>query len=79
MREYYVNYRSITKAQSAQRLLQQRGISAELLRTPKALQENGCGYTLRMTEKAYARARPLLQGHGKIYLYQSGGWEEAAP
>ena len=79
MREYYVNYRSLTKAQSAQHFLKQRGIPAELLRTPKALQENGCGYTLRMTEKAFQRARPLPPGHGRIYLYESGGWEEAAP
>ena len=79
MREYYVNYRSITKAQSARKALQNRGVTAELLRTPKALQENGCGYTLRLTEKAFQKAWPLPEGHGRIYLYQNHSFEEAAP
>ena len=77
MREYYVNYRSITKAQAAARLLQKRGVSAELLRTPKALQEKGCGYSLRMSEKAFLKAQPLPEGHGRVYLYENRVWEEA--
>ncbi len=79
MQEYYVNYYSLTKAQSAKLTLQKRGVDAALLRTPKALQENGCGYTLKMSEQAFRKARPLPKGHGRVYLRTTQGFEESAP
>lgn len=79
MRECYINYRSITKAQRALRELTRRGVHAELVRTPKVLQENGCGYSLRLPERELARARPLPEGHGRVYVMHSGVWEEQAP
>lgn len=74
--EYYVNYKSVTKAQRAQRELEKRGVQAALVRTPKALQEGGCGYSLRIGQRDFARVRPLPAGHGRVYLQSPAGWEE---
>ena len=58
MKFYYITFRSVTFAQQGERSLQKHGIRCTLLRTPKWMEEQGCGYCLRLwTEDV----RPALQ------------------
>lgn len=45
---YYFTFRSITGAQRAMRALEQAGLQATLLRSPKFLSMKGCGYALKI-------------------------------
>ena len=44
---YIITFRSVTPAQRGERLLQQMGISCALQRTPRWMEAQGCGYSLR--------------------------------
>ena len=58
MKFYYITFRSVTFAQQGERALHKKGIRCILLRTPKWMEEQGCGYCLRLwTEDV----RPALQ------------------
>lgn len=65
MIEYLFTFRSLTQTQTAQRILRQQGILANLQRSPKKLSKNGCAYALNIAEDqlydalAYFRARNL--------------------
>ena len=48
MKIYYITFRSVTFAQRGEQLLQKSGIRAALLRTPKWMESQGCGYSLRI-------------------------------
>lgn len=48
MRYYYITFRSVTFAQRAEKLLNQRGIRVSILRTPRWMEEQGCGYALKV-------------------------------
>ena len=78
MREYFVNYRSITKAQRALRALERQGVAASLQRTPQAARQNGCGYSIRLFEREFLCARPLPPGYDSV-LVKTGQLWEAVP
>ena len=48
MKFYYITFRSVTFAQQGERVLQKKRIRCTLLRTPKWMEEQGCGYCLRL-------------------------------
>lgn len=48
MKFYYITFRSVTFAQWAEGVLQKAGIRCTLLRTPKWMEQQGCGYCLRL-------------------------------
>lgn len=48
MKFYYITFRSVTFAQQGEKVLQKRGIRCTLLRTPRWMEEQGCGYCLRL-------------------------------
>jgi len=48
MKFYYITFRSVTFAQRAEQLLQKNGIRSTLLRTPRWMEVQGCGYSLRL-------------------------------
>lgn len=48
MYDDYLTFRSLTSAQRALAACQTQGIRAELVRAPKDLSAQGCGYALRM-------------------------------
>ncbi|MBQ2854688.1 MAG: DUF3343 domain-containing protein [Oscillospiraceae bacterium] len=48
MKFYYITFRSITFAQQGDRLLSRKGIRCTLLRTPRWMEAQGCGYCLRL-------------------------------
>lgn len=73
MKEFFFTFRSILPAQQARNKLQSNGIACRLTRTPMKLQDNGCGYSVRVDSKDYARARRLLSGYGRIYLHSVQG------
>lgn len=76
MKMICVTFRSITPAQRSQRVLQGRGIPSSLQRTPRWMQDRGCGYCLRLRPEQLELALPLLKESGiayqKIYLEEDG-------
>ena len=72
----YFTFRSITRGQLALRELQEADVNAALLRTPKALTTEGCGYTVRVRAGEGDRAAGILARSDVPYqrrFRQSGG------
>ena len=81
---YYITFRSVTFAQRGQGVLNRAGIPSTLLRTPRWMEEQGCGYCLRLRLRDPAAAMALLRQHGvpmrKVYLQNDeGGLEQWLP
>lgn len=80
MRMDFITFRSVTPAQRGQKLLQSVGIAAALQRTPRWMEERGCGYCLRLRPEDTMRAVELLRENrlafSKIYAGADGGVEE---
>ncbi len=83
MKFYYVTFRSVTYAQRGERALQKAGIHSYLLRTPKWMEDRGCGYCLRLWTNDLSPALQILQKNqiplGKRYIQGPDGqleeWE----
>lgn len=80
MYEYFFTFRSITMAQRAVRVLDRAGISNLLLRTPKQLEQMGCGYSVRVRSGVFQEAKWALQrgevAYSSIYVRcGDGAWE----
>lgn len=76
-----ITFRSVTPAQRAESLLKRAGIDCALQRTPRWMEEQGCGYSLRLRQPDTISAAALLQANDvpfrKIYLrHDSGRVEE---
>lgn len=80
MRSYFVTFRSITYAQRGQSLLKTNGVETALQRTPKRMQERGCGYGLKLKQEQAWMAVQLLQENRipfvKVYVQRPGGETE---
>lgn len=81
MKSIVITFRSITLAQRGERVLKNAGMGCTLQRTPRWMEERGCGYCLRMHRKDVAAAVNLLRQNqvifSKIYcLRQDGQGEE---
>ena len=78
----YITFRSVTLAQRGERVLAAAGIPAALQRTPRWMEERGCGYCLRLRQKSLAEAAELLRKAGvpyrKLYIHGSQGILEEA-
>lgn len=74
MNEYYFTFRSITTAQLAAAALDRAGIPHVLLRTPKAMAGQGCGYSLRIAQMRAEQAARLLRQENITFqrIYQPG-------
>lgn len=48
MNVYFITFRSVTLAQRGESVLRKEGIGCQLLRTPRWMEEQGCGYCLRL-------------------------------
>ena len=72
MKFYYITFRSVTAAQRGEQLLQKVGVRATLLRTPKWMETQGCGYSLRLWAKDVDHAVHLLREGGapfrRVYI-----------
>ena len=77
MNFYFITFRSVTAAQRGERALQKKGIRCQLSRTPRWMEEQGCGYSLQVRHVDAARAVQLLQAadvhYRKVYLHRENG------
>ena len=48
MNVYFITFRSVTLAPRGEGILRKAGIGCQLLRTPRWMEEQGCGYCLRL-------------------------------
>lgn len=63
MHFYYITFRSVTFAQRGENLLSRQGFRCRILRTPRWMEEQGCGYALKLWTDDLARAMGLLRKH----------------
>jgi len=79
----FITFRSVTYAQRGERVLAEEGIRARLQRTPRWMEEQGCGYCLTLSPRQVHRAAALLRRNNvpmrRVYCRgQSGELEEMA-
>ena len=74
---YFITVRSVTFGQRAESVLRKGGISCTLQRTPRWMEEQGCGYCLRLrTDDIMPAVRLLRSGQvpfRKVYVQSAGG------
>ena len=77
MNAYYITFRSVTPAQKGESLLNKFGYRCILQRTPRWMEEKGCGYCLRLHTDRIGEVTGLLRknavGYRKVYLLQPDG------
>lgn len=82
MNVYFVTFRSVTLAQRGERVLAGEGLRVTLARTPRWMEERGCGYSLRFRTDEPAPWTALLRRRGiefrKVYRVVEDGVEEVA-
>ena len=83
MRFYFITFRSVTYAQRAEKLLSQRGIRVNLMRTPRWMEEQGCGYALKLWSRDVQPVVKLLKENRlqlrRVYTQlEDGEMEEVA-
>lgn len=80
MNQYFITFRSVTFAQRGERLLTDGGILCSLRRTPRWMEEQGCGYALRIHNGEIRQAAALLRESRipmrKAYLQKQDGTTE---
>ena len=64
---YFITFRSVTYAQRSEKLLNQRGYRASLMRTPRWMEEQGCGYALKLWTQDIQPVVKILR-ENKIHL-----------
>ena len=83
MKFCFITFRSVTFAQSGQRSLKRVGIDTILRRTPKGLEQRGCGYCLQLKETVALDAVDQLRREGiefsKLYRFRENGSAEEWP
>ena len=84
MRLYYITFRSVTFAQRGEKLLSRQNLRVSLMRTPRWMEEQGCGYALKLWTGDISAAVRLLQ-ESRIQLrrvyaqLEDGRMEEVKP
>lgn len=80
MSGYCITFRSITFAQRGERMLHGGGVGCSLQRTPKWMEERGCGYCLRLNRHQLAEGVRLLRTgkipFRKVYSLEAGDTPE---
>ncbi len=75
-----ITFRSVTPAQRAESVLKKAGIGCSIHRTPKWMEEQGCGYSVRMRCGDIPMAVQLLREADvpfrKAYLLRETGRAE---
>lgn len=74
MVSYLILCRSLTYAQRYARILERSGIIVYIMRTPRSISQDGCGYCIRVREKLLTGALKALRRQGidpgPIYMKQ---------
>ena len=78
---YLITFRSVTYAQRGERVLNRAGERARVQRTPRWMEEQGCGYALKIRAAEIEPATALLAQRQipirRVYLQkQEGQFEE---
>lgn len=77
MKYYYITFRSVTFAQRGEKTLNGGGIRCSLLRTPHWMEEQGCGYCLKLWSEDITQAVELLRRSRvpmrKVYVQRGDG------
>ena len=72
-----ITFRSVTPAQRAESVLRRAGYECGIQRTPRWMEEQGCGYSLRVKAKDVASCAELLRSSAvsfrKVYLRRENG------
>ena len=80
MKFYYITFRSVTFAQRGEKVLEGAGVRCSLQRTPKWMEEQGCGYSVRVRCQDVPAAVQLLRDaevpFRKVYLLRENGRPE---
>ena len=75
-----ITFRSVTPAQRAENLLHRNGIGCSMQRTHSWMEEQGCGYSLRIKQNDVASSVALLRRNQisfrKVYVYHEDGTAE---
>lgn len=84
MVSYLILCRSLTHAQRTAHVLERAGISGHVMRAPKAIASEGCGFCVRISEQWLAEALRQLQENGlaakQIFMQMNdGGYSEVQP
>lgn len=58
---YIITFRSVTPAQRGERVLRQTGFLCSLQRTPRWMEAQGCGYSIRINSERVGDAIHLLR------------------
>lgn len=67
MKHCVITFRSVTPAQRGKDMLFRRGIEAFLQRTPRWMEQQGCGYCLRVDCRELPEAVEALRTGGILY------------
>lgn len=77
MRFYFITFRSVTFAQRAEKLLNQKAVRVSLMRTPRWMEEQGCGYALKLWTNDILPVVKLLRENKiqlrKVYAQMENG------
>lgn len=78
--DYYLFVaRSVTHAQHMANALREAGVSSRIRRAGAEISERGCGYTLEISKRSFARAREACNASGvrpTRVLRVSGGMKQ---
>ena len=82
MKTCFITFRSVTFGQRGQRVLENAGIGCSLQRTPKWMEQQGCGYCLKLKGGDCSRAAALLRSQQvrfqKVYRQEDTAMVEVA-
>lgn len=77
MKDCYITFRSITAAQRGESVLRRARIDVVLQRTPRWMEEQGCGYSLGIHQQNVNETAMILKKAGiayrKIYIQEENG------
>lgn len=80
MKKCVITFRSVMPAQRAEEILRRAGVECTIQRTPRWMEERGCGYGLRLDcQDAMAATMFLRQNgisYGKVYALGDNGTPE---
>ncbi len=80
MKNSMITFRSVTPAQKGEALLNKAGYHCALLRTPRWMQEQGCGYSLQVRSQDVKKCIALFDDkkimYRKVYLMRENGTAE---
>ena len=80
MRACIITFRSVTPAQRGEGVLRRAGIDCSVQRTPRWMEEQGCGYSLNIRCQDVQSGISLLRSNGipyrKVYWRRDNGTVE---